>query len=85
MFGLVILTLLAVLPEFFVVFGDVNPEVVPLDVDVLYVWVIEWVLSSPLESFLSISSSIYSFSISISSPVSRFFILNLTIWAGFSI
>jgi hypothetical protein len=37
LFGLVVLALLAVLPEFFVVFGDVNPEVVPLDVDVLYV------------------------------------------------
>ena len=50
MFDLIIQPLLTVLPKFLVIFGDIDPKLVPICFGILNIYVLEQILCNPTES-----------------------------------
>lgn len=75
--GLVVLPILAILPQLFIILVDIHPKVPPVELEISNVYLSKCLLCLPADNLRSSSSSCSSFSISSSSPVSKFLILNL--------
>ena len=50
MFDLIIQSLLTILPEFLVIFGNIDPKLVPIGFGILNIYVSEQVLCNPTDS-----------------------------------
>lgn len=77
--GLVILSILTILPQLLIILVDVHPKVPPVKLEISDIYLSQCLLCRPTDNLRSSYSSCSSFSISSSSPVSKFLILNLMV------